>query len=89
MKTYPIIRNCNFESDDAISLAVSAARGGMTKDPTLINALDALESTLIELADNGDVESVDTCRSAESVVRSAYADVAAEIDEARQARYID
>lgn len=96
MKTaYAIMANCNFESrDDACGKAIHAARkaleSGLTDDAALTEAMDRLEETLGDFADESDVESVNKCRGAERAVEDAWTDeVQTSVEEARTARYVD
>lgn len=93
MHKYPIMANCNFESrDDDQGKAVHAARvaveAGFTSHGVLVDALDALETTLAEYADQGDPVSVDICEAAEMAVVNAWTEeVQSDIADARQAEY--
>lgn len=70
---YGIIANCNFDAKDEITLARKAVEQGKLTDADLIEALDSLEETLEEYADNGYAHAVEACRKAEAAVRTAYA----------------
>lgn len=85
-KSYPITRNCNFESrDDAEGKAIHAARkaveSGRCDWPCVIDAMDDLEDVLIQHADSGSEQSVRLCTEAERPVVDAFAAWAASQDE--------
>lgn len=71
--SYPIIRNCNFESrDDAEGKAIHAARkaveSGQCDWPSVIDAMEDLESVLLEHAESGSEKSMRLCNEAEQAV---------------------
>ena len=63
--SYPIIANCNYESadDTTIHQIRLAVESGLTNDADLVEAMDHLEETLSEHADDDgeiDAECIDT-----------------------------
>jgi hypothetical protein len=95
MTTYLMIPNCNFESRDddtgrAIHQARQAVESGLTDDASLVAALDALEETLRNHADDGCMDAVEACRDAEQAVAAAWTPATQDaVEEARVARYVD
>ena len=87
---YPIIANCNYESAEdttihEIRLAVDA---GLTDDPMLLDALDALEATLTEDACEENPYAVGRCNEAERDVLDAWTEtIQATVTETRQSRW--
>lgn len=93
---YGIIANCNYSDDNgnadnlAISCAAKAVECGWTDDADLVAALDTLEETLAEYADNPHIHAVNACRAAERAVLKAWTDdVQAEIEAVKTACYRD
>lgn len=89
--TYPIIANCNFESRDDdtgrwVYAAAKAAKQGLVSDD-LLDALDALEETLTEYADDSHVAACTACRAAEERVADLYVEESDSIEAKRIARY--
>lgn len=83
---FPTIRNCNFSSreDDRgrhVREALTAADRGC-EDCDLIGALDDLEATLADHAEDGSEESMRLCREAEEAVEAALLVINAAFNEA-------
>lgn len=80
MSSWPIVRNCNFESrDDDDGRAIHAARkaldAGLVHDnEALAEAMDELESVLEEHAESESCLSVEACERAEAKVVAAWTD---------------
>lgn len=92
MTTYPIIANCNYESaeDTTINTIRKAIESGLTDDADLLAAMQCLETTLAECAEQSDELSVRACREAEETVIEAWTDEVRDAVEAtRISRYRD
>lgn len=92
MSAYPIIANCNYESadDTTIHEIRKALDSDLTDNADLIAAMDALEETLSQYAEDDGQIAVTACRDAETAVLAAWTpEVADEVRANRIANYRD
>lgn len=88
--SYPIISNCNFSDREPgergweVNKARKAIEAGLTRNEELLDAMDALEETLGEYAEDESEHAIRACRDAEDAVSAAWTDeVQEEVDAAR------
>ena len=71
MATYSIIRNCNYETDSTVNKARLAVDAGLGNND-LTEALESLETTLSEHAEDDSEYGTKACAAAESEVEQAW-----------------